>query len=383
MEKIKQALQHFISFITPKLLGPVSCGSVYGPEKPVYAKGYLKGERFDWKFPADKDPVPDAVAVPMDYFVFRLIDIPPENRDVLAGQISRFLPFPDSDVVWHLIPVAGRSFIMAMTGKQWKQIISGLKAGRQKQPFVIPALVAAALYHVWNHDDSEELAVPAGNGYLLMSIKNSSVNKIDFCETLHKEDNKRKVVVYDDDKLIACGAALYPLAPHKFDCDLSGRKPVAALTLRAFASVAIFCCMLLFFLYTVYARDMAMIKKVTDALDIIKKQTGRVETIMSRNEKIETTVEFLEKVNKNYISPYLVLGDIASILPEETYLMEFFIDAGKGHITGVSRDVTAVLETISERFYISTAEFTTPVVRDRKGMERFQISFEVTKGDQG
>jgi hypothetical protein len=137
-----------------------------------------------------------------------------------------------------------------------------------------------------------------------------------------------------------------------------------------------------FLAYSVYSRNMDHLSAVTDSLTAIKKETRQVEAIMARNQKIRTTAEFLVRFNEGYISPYLVLGDITAHLPGDTYLIDFYMDAGKGYMTGISRDVTRDLETISSRPYMGVAEFSAPVVRDQKGNERFQIRFEIKKSLQ-
>ena len=90
-----KGVKQFILDFMQGLLGPTAGGCVYDEEKPVGVEGALKRKIFSWKI-ADKERIPDVVAVPMDRFVFRLIDLAPENRSVLAGQINRFFPFPST-----------------------------------------------------------------------------------------------------------------------------------------------------------------------------------------------------------------------------------------------------------------------------------------------
>jgi hypothetical protein len=310
----------------------------------------------------------------MEQFIFRLVDIPPENRKVLAAQIHRFLPLNPSDIVWQVVPVAGRSFIMALHRKAWEEVNARVKSGRRR-PIIIPSFIAMLLYHYWHHNGQGTMALPVESGYIMIVMTRGRVEQLELREEIPEEG----VTLYDDDTLLACGAALYTLIPHPFSGDLRGHKPFPRLMGRLIAMVLFLLATGGFLAYSVYSRNVDHLSVVTDSLTAIKKETRQVEAIMARNQKIRTTAEFLVQVNEGYISPYLVLGDITAHLPGDTYLIDFYMDAGKGYMTGISRDVTGVLETVSGRPYMGVAEFSAPVVRDKKGNERFQIRFEIKK----
>ncbi|MEA2082645.1 MAG: hypothetical protein U9O82_00070 [Thermodesulfobacteriota bacterium] len=357
-----------------RLVFSSACGAVYDQEETVSVEGCLHGGKFTWRRAAH-DCEPDTVALDMGNFVFRLVDIPPGNQKVLAGQINSFLPFASQDIVWQVIPVADQSFLVAMNGEKWRQIQEKLKGKRGRIPFVIPSLVAALLYHIWHHTGDSVFAVPAGDRFLLAHMSDGYLQKIDYCDTIGHQD----VVLYDRQEMLAGGAALYNLIPHGFEGDLNQRKPFPRLFRRTILSTALACSLGLFFIFSVFQRDMSELNLISDAITKIKKESRNIERIISRNQKIADTASFVEKVNREYISPYLVLGDIAAHLGENTRLIDFFLDAGKGRMSGISRDVTGMLETISNRPYVTKVEFTTPIVRDNVGNERFQINFQINR----
>ncbi|WDN90717.1 hypothetical protein BuS5_03688 [Desulfosarcina sp. BuS5] len=358
------------------LFGPSATGCAYHHDNPVQVEGSLDRKKFSWKLSGEGSG-PAVLAVSMENFIFRMVDISPDNPKVIAGQINRFLPFAAPDLTWLIIPVAGKSFIIALTRARWREIISGFVKGRKKPPFVIPSIVAAAIYHLWMHNGNGDLAVPVDSGYLLMCMRNGCAEKIEQYATIPD----REVVIYDNPELIACGAAIYALIPHNFKTDLGGRRPFARFAIRPLLYAACCAFMTFFFIYSLYSKDLLTLEKLNNSISDIRQKTGSIEAVINRNKNIETTADFLHKFNDEYISPYLVMGDVAVNLPEKTFLTDFFIDAGKGYITGVSRDVTTLLELLSGRAYVSRAEFTTPVVRDAKGNERFQIGFEIEKDE--
>jgi len=358
-----------------RLVTPIARGGVYGGDDSVCVEGSLRGKHFRWRR-CEKEKSLQTVAVPMERFVFRLIDIPPANRRVLAGQVSKFLPLPDEEIVWQVLPVAGRSFIMALPRKDWQEIREKLKAGRRNPPFLIPSLVAAAIYHYWHHDGNGKLTLPACSGHIVADMVNGHLTGLDFRDGLPEDGG----VTYDNQEIIACGAALYNLIPHPFGCELAGRRPFPRLISQSLGAMLLLCCSAAFFFYATYTSDIKRLEKTNQALETIKQETLQVESVIARNRKIKTTADFLAKVDKDYISPYLILGDISSHLPPRTFLIDFFIDSGKGYLTGVTDDVTVVLEIISGRPYMAMTEFAAPVTRDNQGNERFQLRFEVKKG---
>lgn len=358
-----------------RLVTPVARGGVYDSQGLVCVEGSLRGKRFSWH-PCDAATVPQTVAIPMERFIYRLIDIPPASRKVLSSQVSKFLPMPPEDIIWEVLPVAGRSFLMALPRTDWEQMAAKLRGDRQKPPMLIPSLVAAAVYHYWQHDGNGELALPTDSGCILMGMTNGQLERLELREGPPGEG----VTVYGDQEIIACGAVLYSLVPHPFGRHLGGRKPFPRLLEQAVVATGLLCCGLAFLFYTIGGRDVAYLDRVKGALETIKEETRQVETTMLRNQKIETTANFLDTINADYVSPYLVLGDISAHLPPRAFLIDFFIEAGAGYLTGVSRDVTAVLQMVSSRPYIALAEFSAPVVLDKQGAERFQLRFELKKG---
>ena len=356
-----------------RLVFSSACGAVYSREETVRVAGCLRGGKFVRHTVQECEP--DTVALDMENFVFRLIDIPPGNRKVLAGQIGSFLPFASQDIVWQVLPVEDQSFLIAMNSEKWREIQEKLKRKRGRLPFAIPSLVAALLYHLWHHAGNGALAVPAGDRFLLAHMADGRLQKIDYCDTIDHPN----VVIYDRQEMLAGGAALYTLIPHGFEGDLNQRKPFPRLFRRAILSTAFACSLTVFFIFSVFQRDMTEFDLISEAITKIKMESRDIERIISRNKKIADTASFVEKVNREYISPYLVLGDITAHLGENTRLIDFFLDAGKGRMSGISRDVTGMLETISNRPYVAKVEFTTPIVRDNVGNERFQINFKINQ----
>lgn len=360
--------------IVLRLFSPAARGCALGPDGPVVAEGFLSGRKVQWSRAA-RPGAPETVAVPMDRFVFRTVEIPPGSRKVLAGQLGRFLPLPGAEAVWQVLPVGDRSFLIASPAPVLDAVMEEGGFGKKK-PFFISAAAAAVLHHLWLHDGEGVLAVPAGPDWLVIAMQGGAVTGVDLAET---PPDGEDVVSYDDPEKIARGAALFSLAPSLVERDLMGKKPFPRLLGRALAASALAVAAAAVLLWSMTARDRDRLDRLEQALRELKSGTREIERIVSRNEKIEATADFLHKVNREYVSPYMVLADFTAALPEGTFLLDFFMDAGKGYVTGVSKDVTAVLEVVSARPYIDNAEFTTPVVRDNEGNERFQIGFSVRR----
>ena len=317
----------------------------------------------------------DIVIVPMELLVFRLVDIPSANRGVLGGQLGRFLPLSTESLVWTAIEVGQRSFVMAMTAERWAQVIADSPYGMKGKTLFIPSLLPALLHFNWQHGGNGRFALPVGSNFLHTTVVDGSITRIELREDIPDEES----TIYNENEPLIQGAALYAMLPNKFNCTLHGRKPVPIVIKRYVALGVILAIAVAFVCYAEVINDTARLQQVNAAISEIRAKSKLVEDIITRNERISVTAEYLTGVNKDYVSPAMILTDISDRLPQNTVLDEFFVEAGNGYISGVSKDVSAVLVVISERPYMEHAEFATPVTRDKEGNERFQISFSVKK----
>ncbi len=356
------------------LLVASTTGCYYGEEGLVCLNVGITGKNLKCQ-PVTGDSSRKTVAISMNYFAFRMLDIPATKESVIAGQIKRFLPFRSDKIIWRILPVRDHSFVIAIDEKKWGELTKQIAPnGSSGKVLFISTLEAAIVDYLWTKGPDGILAVPVDSMWLVVVLEDGRISSIDYCE--NTPDN---AIVYETPERIARGAALFKLIPHGMGKDFRGRRPFPGIALRVLVSSFLLCTSILFFFLSVYYKNMHGLEKITEDIKKLQNETKQVEILLERNRKIENTAIFLQRLNHEYVSPYIVLNRISSVLPDHTYLTEFFIDDGRGYITGISSAASDVMEAISGLPFIKSAEFATPVVRDKKGVERFQINFTVKK----
>lgn len=323
------------------------------------------------RFREREEGPPSVLVLPMDWFIFRLVDVQSGDKRALAAQFQQFLPVSSSDVYWQSYPVQDKTLILAVRRDRLDALLE--KVSTQKNIVVIPALIAACLEFSWGRDEPGWLAVPFKGGYVRAYAEKGHLNSF-MVQTALDEDT----VCCHSPENLAKGGVLFKLLGHSYKRPVYGSwNKVSGLQKVGILSALLFLLAAGFWGYGQHRAQSSQMKLLDRRISEVRPEVKEIQNIVQRNERMGRTIDFLRETNSRYVSPYLVFADLNSRLPDNTFLFDVWIETKKGRISGVSTDVTGFLEVLSSIDYIRTARLASPLVRDKEGNERFEIEFEL------
>ena len=125
----------------------------------------------------------------------------------------------------------------------------------------------------------------------------------------------------------------------------------------------------------------AAITRLESETGKLSKQAKEVEALREENEKLTRKSSFLQ--DKKFTEPAMVdmLEELSQLIPDATWLDGLQYRDHRVVIQGHSPSASTLIEALETSAYFGKVNFLSPVTKDiSNGLERFQISFEVTNG---
>lgn len=115
---------------------------------------------------------------------------------------------------------------------------------------------------------------------------------------------------------------------------------------------------------------LAMIAEAKSDADDVLRLREDVDRLAGEN-------QFLIEQKRNHPSQVVILDELTSVLPDDTWLYELTIDGNQMRLAGYSSAASSLIGLIGDASMFRAPKFRSPVTRDPKtGVERFKLSLE-------
>ncbi len=130
-------------------------------------------------------------------------------------------------------------------------------------------------------------------------------------------------------------------------------------------------------------KEATAVEQLNEQIKDVAKDAAEVEELRNEIEQLqEKTARLLEK-KTNSASMLEMLEVLSKLIPDDTWLKHLRYSKRKLQIQGQSPSASSLISLLEESDLFDSVRFVSPVTQDRRtGLERFQISAEISKGNK-
>ena len=114
----------------------------------------------------------------------------------------------------------------------------------------------------------------------------------------------------------------------------------------------------------------AELKRLTTEMATINEIQGRIDVIQGQ-------LSELNALNEKYVPLSDILRELTQILPEGAWIQEFNLDKNKIRIQGYADSASDLISSLETSPFFKDVYFTSAIVKEKDGRERFNISLEL------
>jgi general secretion pathway protein L len=128
-------------------------------------------------------------------------------------------------------------------------------------------------------------------------------------------------------------------------------------------------------------KEATAVEQLNEQIKDVAQDAAEVEELRNEIEQLQDkTARLLEK-KTNAASMLEMLEVLSKLIPDDTWLKHLRFSKGKLQIQGQSPTASSLISLLEESDLFDSVRFVSPVTQDRRtGLERFQISAEISKG---
>ena len=122
---------------------------------------------------------------------------------------------------------------------------------------------------------------------------------------------------------------------------------------------------------------------VTQEVSELKKQVRSIEALQEEARKAEQVAAAITGIRAGDISKLKLLEELTRIIPEDSFLTEFYYKAGEKKIslTGFAASASKLVPLLEESPLFESVKFTSPITSDKRtGKERFRLEMNISSG---
>ena len=122
---------------------------------------------------------------------------------------------------------------------------------------------------------------------------------------------------------------------------------------------------------------------VTQEVSELKKQVRSIEALQEEARKAEQIAAAITGIRAGDISKLKLLEELTRLIPEDSFLTEFYYKAGEKKIslTGFAASASKLVPLLEESPLFESVKFTSPITSDKRtGKERFRLEMNISSG---
>lgn len=130
-------------------------------------------------------------------------------------------------------------------------------------------------------------------------------------------------------------------------------------------------------------KEATAVQHLNEQIKSVAKDAAEVEALRNEIEQLQDKTAHLLEKKTNAASILETVEILSRLIPDDTWLKHFRYSRGKLQIQGQSPTASSLISTLEESKMFDSVRFVSPVTQDRRtGLERFQISAKISKGNK-